>query len=173
MTKPILDACCGGRMMWFDKANPSVVYMDKREVDPVTVGKGRNARIYECKPDVVADFKAIPYPDGTFALVVMDPPHFIRAGEKSYMGKKYGILPKNWQAEIRQGVNECMRVLKPEGTLIFKWSEHDIPLGQVLEAIEWEPLFGHTTTQRGHTHWLCFVKGVSERREHIQEVMVL
>ncbi|NBJ75120.1 SAM-dependent methyltransferase, partial [Neglecta sp. X4] len=24
----ILDACCGGRMFWFDKQNPFVTYMD-------------------------------------------------------------------------------------------------------------------------------------------------
>lgn len=28
--KLILDACCGSRMFWFDKHNPAVTYMDKR-----------------------------------------------------------------------------------------------------------------------------------------------
>jgi hypothetical protein len=26
----ILDACCGGRMWWWDKAHPLAVYMDRR-----------------------------------------------------------------------------------------------------------------------------------------------
>lgn len=28
MGKPILDACCGSRMFWYDKDNPAVVFMD-------------------------------------------------------------------------------------------------------------------------------------------------
>ena len=27
----ILDACCGSRMFWFDKAEPHTTYMDRRE----------------------------------------------------------------------------------------------------------------------------------------------
>lgn len=29
--KLILDACCGPRMMWFDKRNPQAVFMDIRD----------------------------------------------------------------------------------------------------------------------------------------------
>lgn len=32
----ILDACCGGRMFWFDKAHPDAVYMDNRRLDTIT-----------------------------------------------------------------------------------------------------------------------------------------
>ena len=28
--KPILDACCGSKMFWFDKENENVVFMDKQ-----------------------------------------------------------------------------------------------------------------------------------------------
>ena len=27
MNKPILDACCGSRMFWFDKENPNVEFV--------------------------------------------------------------------------------------------------------------------------------------------------
>ena len=27
----ILDACCGSKMFWFDKAEPHTTYMDRRE----------------------------------------------------------------------------------------------------------------------------------------------
>lgn len=30
MKNKILDACCGSRMFWFDKNNPNVLFMDKR-----------------------------------------------------------------------------------------------------------------------------------------------
>ncbi|EEI18916.1 hypothetical protein G8J22_01306 [Lentilactobacillus hilgardii] len=29
--KYILDAACGSRMFWFDKANPNVTFMDNRQ----------------------------------------------------------------------------------------------------------------------------------------------
>ncbi len=29
--KPILDVCCGARMMWFDKRNPLATFVDKRQ----------------------------------------------------------------------------------------------------------------------------------------------
>ncbi len=32
MNKPILDACCGSRMFWFDKNNPNVEFCDNRIV---------------------------------------------------------------------------------------------------------------------------------------------
>ena len=44
------------------------------------------------------------------------------------------------------------------GTLIFKWSEVDIPLRDVLKAIKAEPLFGHRSGKNMNTHWLCFMK---------------
>ena len=37
----------------------------------------------------------------------------------NYMAKKYGKLDKSWKETIKSGFDECMRVLKPYGTLIF------------------------------------------------------
>lgn len=33
---PILDATCGGRMMWFDHNNPACLYVDNRQLEPQT-----------------------------------------------------------------------------------------------------------------------------------------
>ena len=157
--KRILDACCGGKMFWFDKQNPDVHFCDKRMVESMMVGKGRNARAFECKPDTVADFKRLPFEDNAFHLVVFDPPHLLRAGaETSYMAQKYGILPKDWQTEIHDGFHECMRVLKPNGVLIFKWNEVQITVTEIKTAIGADPLFGHVSGKRSNTHWLCFMK---------------
>lgn len=159
MQKPVLDATCGGRMMWFDKQNPLVEFCDRRVVQNVMVGEGRNARAFECNPDTVADFTSLPFDDETFHLVVFDPPHLLRAGkEKSYMAIKYGTLPDNWETEIHDGFHECMRVLKPFGTLIFKWSEVQIPVSRIKRAIGAEPLFGHISGKKSNTHWMTFMK---------------
>lgn len=72
------------------------------------------------------------------------------------MLKKYGTLDKQtWPQDIRQGFNECMRVLKPNGTLIFKWNEEQIKIKDILNVIEYKPLFGN---KRAKTHWLVFMK---------------
>jgi 23S rRNA G2069 N7-methylase RlmK/C1962 C5-methylase RlmI len=150
--KPILDACCGSRMFWFDKQNEDVLFMDNRELE-TTLCDGRNLIV---KPDIIADFRNMPYEDNTFYLVVFDPPHLIHAGEESWLAKKYGKLDEsNWQEYISQGFNECMRVLKPNGTLIFKWNEEQIKLSEVLKEIGHKPLFGN---KRSKTHWLVFFK---------------
>ena len=77
--KPILDACCGGKMFYFDKNDPRVLFQDIREVK-TTLCDGRK---FEVKPDVQADFTSMPYPDNHFRMVVFDPPHLLRNVGKS------------------------------------------------------------------------------------------
>lgn len=48
-----------------------------------------------------------------------------------------------------------MRVLKANGTLVFKWNEDQIKLKEILDIIEYRPLFGN---KRSKTHWLVFMK---------------
>ncbi|WP_304178777.1 SAM-dependent methyltransferase [Leptotrichia trevisanii] len=148
----ILDVCCGSRMFWFDKNNKNTVYMDNRKFEGVLCD-GRELKV---NPDVVGDFRKIPYPDNKFNLVVFDPPHLIRAGENSWTAKKYGKLDlETWKNDIEQGFNECMRVLKVNGVLVFKWSEEQIKLKSILDVIDYKPLFGN---RRSKTHWLVFMK---------------
>lgn len=148
----ILDACCGSRMFWFDKQHEDVVYMDNRELE-TNLCDGRQLVV---APDVVADFREMPFEDNSFYLVVFDPPHLLKAGDDSWLAKKYGKLNgDSWQRDITAGFNECMRVLKTNGTLIFKWNEDQIPLKDVLKCFGQKPLFGN---KRSKTHWLVFMK---------------
>jgi SAM-dependent methyltransferase len=159
MGKTILDVCCGGRMFWFDKSNPSTLFVDKRVVGPISVGKGRNARMFSCGPDKVMDFRKLDLPDESFHLVVFDPPHFVHAGDNSYMVKKYGKLDQQtWREDLRKGFSECFRVLKSNGVLVFKWNEYQIPLSEVLKLAPMDPLFGHPSGKTQRTHWVCFMK---------------
>lgn len=115
--------------------------------------------MFEVNPDTIADFKNLPFGDESFYLVVFDPPHLKSAGkESSYMAIKYGILPEDWQKEIHDGFWECMRILKPNGILIFKWNETQITVTEIRKAIGADPLFGHISGKRSNTHWLCFMK---------------
>jgi len=152
MSKVILDACCGSRMFWFDKVHPAAVFMDNRELE-TELCDGRKLVI---RPDVVGDFRAMPFADGSFRLVVFDPPHLLNAGESSWLVKKYGRLDKNtWRDDLRQGFRECFRVLMPAGVLVFKWNECQVKLREVVKLSPLAPLFGQRS---GKTHWLVFIK---------------
>lgn len=158
--KPILDATCGARTMWFNKENPAVVYCDKRQESFSGLWKNSENSKLDVSPDVMCDFTNLPFPDDSFALVVFDPPHLLKAKETSWLVKKYGKLDSEWPAMLREGFRECMRVLRPEGTLVFKWSEYDIPADAVWKAIGQKPLFGHHSGKRSKTFWGIFMKGV-------------
>lgn len=157
MEKTVLDACCGSRMFWFNKTHPNAVFMDIRKTGKITACDGRSINV---TPDIVADFKKIPFGSESFYLVVFDPPHLKGAGKNGWMAQKYGVLGSNWREEIKSGFEECMRVLKPNGTLIFKWNEHSIKVSALIELLGQEPLFGHRTLQSSKTIWMCFMKGV-------------
>lgn len=95
--KLILDACCGPRMMWFDKRNPQAVFMDIRDEEHILC----DGRSLEVHPDVIGDFRRIPFEDATFRLVVFDPPHLVRLGDNSYMAHKYGRLFPTWETDLK------------------------------------------------------------------------
>ncbi|MCG4526934.1 methyltransferase domain-containing protein [Intestinimonas massiliensis (ex Afouda et al. 2020)] len=121
-------------------------------------GDGKSTRDCIIDPDVCCDFTALPFPDNSFPLVVFDPPHLTGAKETAWLVKKYGKLDENWPQMLHDGFQECMRVLKPDGVLIFKWSEYDIPAAEVWKAIGQKPLFGHHSGKRMGTFWGCFMK---------------
>jgi SAM-dependent methyltransferase len=156
----ILDACCGSRMFWFDRQHPNALYIDKRcerheLADASSTGGFRELNI---EPDVIADFTDLPFANDSFALVVFDPPHLIRNGTRGWLAKKYGKLGDDWKSELRRGFRECFRVLRPEGVLIFKWNEHDIPVSDVLALTDEKPLFGNRNGKANKSHWIVFMK---------------
>jgi len=151
--KTVLDATCGGRAFWFDKHDKRAVFIDRRNE---TLRLADRQQPYFIAPDVVADFTKIPFADDSFSLVVFDPPHIVRDAANGDMTKKYGFLCPDWRDTIRQGFVECVRVLRPLGTLIFKWSDVEIPLCDVLQLAPIKPLFGHRTSRS--THWVVFQK---------------
>lgn len=119
--KKILDMTCGGRSIWFDKNHPNALYCDVRQEYHMSFWKstdGKSERFLTVNPDVVCDFTNLPFEDETFYLVVFDPPHLLRAGETSWLVKKYGKLDENWPQMLRDGFREGMRVLK-ENTILY------------------------------------------------------
>jgi len=155
----ILDACCGGRHWWWDKAHPLAVYMDER-----TVPLGNEWRAtWECKPDVVGDFRAMPFGDEIFQLVLFDPPHIVRKNlETKWSTRFYGALnPETWQDDLRAGFAECWRVLAAGGSLIFKWSGDVSRCSPHFPA---QPIVGTRgkPTDGDPTSWFVFYKPLVE-----------
>lgn len=143
-------------MFWFNKADPRALFVDKRREECLAdTREGRRKIVID--PDIVADFKSLPFESNRFALVVFDPPHTF-AGQSSWTCKKYGRLTRNWRDEIAFGFAECFRVLCPCGTLVFKWNEHRIPVSTVLKLTPEKPLFGQRCGGSARTHWIVFLK---------------
>ena len=114
-----------------------------------------DGRVLNINPDIIADFRNMPFSDNSYKLIVFDPPHFIHVGDNSYMAKKYGKLI-NWKNDLKKGFDECMRVLDDYGVLVFKWSDTQLKVKTVIKAIGHQPLFGHKTSR--HTIWMYFMK---------------
>ncbi len=157
--------------MWFDKTDSRALFVDRREEEHEKLRHCRkNVTKIEIKPDVLADFTALPFEDETFWHVVMDPPHYTeRAAGKGHILKHYGCLFPGWQEMLSEGFRECFRVLKPGGTFIFKWCEHEIPLREILSLTPHKPLYGHRTGSREKTHWVAFLKSQREAAESADE----
>ena len=156
MTRIILDPASSMRSFYFDKKDDRVVFGDIREKETHLLTNNQTIHI---EPDEVMDFRAIPYPDETYQCVIFDPPHLLNLSEKSWMRKKYGVLDKEtWQDDLTKGFAECFRVLKTNGTLIFKWNETSIPLKDILKLTEQKPVLGHPSGKRMGTHWVLFIK---------------
>jgi SAM-dependent methyltransferase len=163
---PVLDACCGPRMMWYDKHDARALFIDiRRETHAADLGtpstRGRKPIVID--PDRVADFTNLPFSDDSFHLVVFDPPHIERREALGLVTRKYGILNGDWRETLRGGFAECFRVLKPNGTLVFKWTELRHPIREILKLTPQRPLFGHKSSKT--THWAVFIKADREMQD--------
>jgi len=154
MSLSVLDPCSGSRMFWFDKQDQRCLFGDIRS-ETHTLCDGR---VLNINPELNMDFRAMPFPDGSFKLVVFDPPHLRYVGPKGWLGKKYGILGNDWREDLSNGFAECFRVLASESVLIFKWNETQIKTSEILALTPHKPLFGHQSGKAAKTNWMTFMK---------------
>jgi len=141
-------------MFWFEPKNKNALFCDIRSESHILC----DGRVLNIAPNVQCDFTQLPFPDESFYLVVFDPPHLTKLGNNSWLAKKYGKLIGDWRDDIAEGFKECFRVLKPNGTLVFKWNTTDVDVNEVLSLSRVEPLFGHTSGRLSKTIWATFLK---------------
>ena len=160
LDRPVLDACCGSRMFWFDRRDDRAVMGDiRRETHRLTdKSSAGGARELIIDPDMLIDFRDLPFPADHFHLVVFDPPHRIQNGATGWLAKKNGKLGEHWRDDLKAGFAECFRVLRPNGTLIFKWNEHEVRVREILALTDHRPLFGNRCGKTAKSHWIVFMK---------------
>ena|SRR5471032_922657 len=66
-----------------------------------------------------------------------------------------------WREDIAAGFREAFRVLRPHGTLVFKWNETQIPVAQVIALTDQKPTIWQRTGKGDKTHWILFLKEVA------------
>lgn len=144
----------GYRMMWFDKTNENVIFLDERK---------------EVKPNIIARWENLPFKNNTFDLVNYDPPYGIanKIGNGN-INKCYGVLkPESFYSVLTKAFKEAFRVLKPDHFLIFKWGEMDKPLNSILATAPIKPLFGQKANVGQHerqVYWVTFLKPDGEQQ---------
>lgn len=147
-------------MFWFDKSNADAMFADNRrercELPDVSSRGGSRTLVID--PDIQADFTSLPFADESFYHVVFDPPHLVRNGKNGWLAKKYGKLEGDWREDLRLGFSECFRVLKKNGTLVFKWNEEEILVSEILSLAPRQPLYGNKSGRTSKTHWIVFLK---------------
>lgn len=158
MTGRVLDPASGSRMFYFDRTDERVLFGDIRSEEHILC----DGRALNIDPDAIVDFRSLPFANESFHVVVFDPPHLVNAGPKSWQAAKYGRLTREtWREDLRAGFAECFRVLAPNGVLIFKWAEVQIPVSQILALTPEKPLVGHRSGKAAKTHWVTFMKAAS------------
>lgn len=99
-------------------------------------------------------------------MLYFDPATLAEA-ELPYSDSSYDVVffaPQSRIFLIEKGFDEAARVLKPKGTLIFKWSDEQTPIQKVLKVINFKSL----NDTRGNKHCLI-IDEVHDDGEWINE----
>ncbi|HYY91775.1 MAG TPA: hypothetical protein VE955_07285 [Candidatus Dormibacteraeota bacterium] len=126
----------------------SGLYGMQREIR-TWAGLNIDASVYR-KVDVRADFTKLPLKPECFETVLFDPPHTIdtrntllgtmipNGGLGPHLASyKYGCYRSIDQLStaLIEGSREAYRILKPRGTMIFKWSESEKPFSWAHDRV--------------------------------------
>jgi len=181
----ILDATAGNRVMWRDKNNDYIIYIDIQQK-------------LERKPTVFADNSQTPFPDKTFNTIFYDPPHawswdsilwgcpdaesWKRDNRKypTYYGMEIYKSKVKWISHLWHAQKELYRILKDDGLLWLKWVELRIKLEKALTVFqnEWKELlrfYAKSPFQQAGDYqktWSCLGKKQSQQKSLIESCVV-
>lgn len=109
--QPVLDPASGPRMFYFDSEDDRVLFGDIRSEQHVLC----DGRALEINPNKLMDFRDLPFRDNTFAVVIFDPPHLVKAGPKH--GRGDGRNGRCGVSDRRNRYRCGHRVARPKGRL--------------------------------------------------------
>jgi hypothetical protein len=102
--KTILDPCCGGRMFWFNRSHPDAVFGDARSESIVVTDRSHDqdgTRTLNIAPDILMDFRDLPYPDGSFALAKQPTTHQVH----DLCSKFAQMVADDWRDKVSVGLS--------------------------------------------------------------------
>ena len=103
INKPILDACCAGRMFYFNKKDPRVLFQDIRDTGINLV----DGRVYSIHPDIKGDFTNMQFPDESFSMVILTR---LTSSWKKKTKSQPAIKCKNTDGSIKTGKKSFVKV---------------------------------------------------------------
>lgn len=144
MIKPkaiILDATAGNRMMWRHLPNSDSEYI-------MFIDKEENLKY---QPDMICNWRELPFPDDRFLMVVFDPPHVWGFGDKSIhrdpslsiegAGSWWGN-PKNKRELVLDMIYGQREFARVAPILCFKWNDNRMSLERALSCLDcWEEVY--------------------------------
>jgi hypothetical protein len=156
----VLDACCGSRMFWFDRQHQDAVYLDKRQeshtlTDRSSAGGARELVISRTWWATSPTCPSMTDRSRSSCSIL---PTSLATERRDGWPRNTDRSGGNWRDDIRAGFSECFRVLRPDGTFIFKWNEHSITVSEVLSLTPHKPLFGNRCGKTAKSHWIVFMK---------------
>lgn len=160
-----LDCAASNRLMWPNKNPPLVVFTD------------RNREI-QIPPDVLCDYRYLPFRDHVFHTAFFDPPHAARSkisreyqhqnpAAWSYYG--WDITPRALREGIRGASKELLRVAD---RCCLKWSEVDYGEAWIMGMMrEWRAihklLLKYSRIEHIPSYWITMVPADVEAEEKL------
>jgi len=105
-----IEPCCGHRRAWNREKPAATTFGDV---------------LFDVRPEVVMDFKALPFAAGLFDVVFFDPPHLIRSEKWNQLSDRYlhfGHWERrsDWEAALDAVNVEFHRVTRQDARLFVK-----------------------------------------------------
>lgn len=126
-TDAILDPTYGLGVFW-SEWRPTNLYTS--DLNPEKIGPFGE----------VSDFTDLPWDDGAFDAVVFDPPYKLNGTPTDSVDSRYGVdVPARWQDRLRlcrDGITECLRVVRPGGMLMVKCMDQVVSGAKVYQTIQ-------------------------------------
>jgi tRNA G10 N-methylase Trm11 len=167
----ILDACCGPKEMYRGLhrqfTQDEIIFIDKRLGDFDRTKWGIEP--LKVEPDIQADIKHLPFKDGSFNIIIFDPPHGSFTLE-SFLGVKYGgMSPRELRDLLIRANVEFNRVLIDGGVVFAKIMEvedKDYMLEKTFTNFKYLMRIRYGSqraikTSKAITVWMLMVKKIS------------